>query len=269
MAMLRYYKRFIFNELPNLASVLSKNIFGAAGLYFQFLAYLVFGKIRGQYKKDFNLFFKNRSFSLKLSGGSPDLAALIETFVKNEYDIKNLINPNIILDIGAHTGNTSIYFSILFPEATIHAIEASPDNYLKLMENVKSFPKVVPHNVAVSDSEGVVDFYENKSSLGSSLQRRSENDGLVRVKSVTLKSFFSEHKIQRVDLMKVDIEGGEALLFKDNLPEEFSDRYVIEIHEDLMSISSSDLESKFGGYDLNRQDIVQKSRYILEADIKL
>ena len=96
--------------------------------------------------------------------GTTDSSVLKSIFFEGEYDRIRLIKTEkrtpetivtSILDGGANGGYSSIYFSLLFPTATIIAAEADPTNFNVLVRNTKrSFPNIIPVHEALFNVDG-------------------------------------------------------------------------------------------------------------------
>ena len=65
-------------------------------------------------------------------------------------------NP-LILDVGAHFGESVEFFHSIFPEADICSVEADPESYLKLLEIFSDPKKAI--NAAIGAKAGIVTFY--------------------------------------------------------------------------------------------------------------
>lgn len=263
-----FYLKLIFITIPKLAHMLSRNAVHALSVWVRMILFLISKKIRKDGRTwKFDLYFQGKPFPLKLFEGSVDIAALKEIFIDGEYTWDAVSEPQIIVDIGAHTGNTALYFHALYPSAKIYAVEASPRNYRFLKENVREIPEILPVFCAVADKDGEVVFYEAISSLGSSLRDRG-NSQEVRVPSMTLESFFKKYGISRADFIKIDIEGGEESLFIHQTPEVFSSAYIVEVHDDLMHISREEFLKRFDRYTLEFLDGHNPMRVVLRALLK-
>lgn len=262
-----FYAQLIFKTLPHLVSVLSNSFLSALVLYVQFISFLISKKLSKNlvgWKFDFS--YEGKEFQIKLFEGSPDVAALSEIFLDGEYSWVEIKNPQIIVDLGAHTGNTALYFRLKYPDAIVYAVEASPLNFSRLTENTKHDSKIIPIFGAVSDNDGVMTFYESTSSLGSSTQRRGVEDSAIVVPCFTLHTLFEQHKLSVVDFMKIDIEGSEGKIFTKLSPETFAYSYIIEVHNDLMDKDIDFTKKYFSGYKTVIKPLKNKDRYLLYAD---
>lgn len=166
-----------------------------------------------------------------------DIGVFYEVFWEKTY-AKHLSvmkkNPKVIIDLGAHIGITSIYLSEKYPEAKIFAVEASGENFEVLKNNTKSFKNIVCINAAAYFEDGFVNFSDNELSYN---QKISETG--VSTKAISIESLKNNFGIDQVDLMKIDIEGGEIdLLNKENSWLSNVKNIIIEIHQ---PYNSSDL----------------------------
>jgi len=107
---------------------------------------------------------------------------------------------DIFLDIGANIGMSSIRAESC-GASTIYAIEPDPDIFEVLEKN--KYPNWILENVAIGAEEGEMQIckWPNYKEFRS-------------VKSITLDQFFNKHKIEKIDYMKVDIEGHEKTAFQ-------------------------------------------------------
>ncbi len=127
----------------------------------------------------------------------------------------------IVLDVGAHTGDTVERYRAMFPGATIHAFEPFPDAHRRLSDRFAADRSIRPHQAAVADVSGTRRLFVNDDSHTNSLLPldRTADWGLgigtygqaVDVRAVTLDEFCAAERIDRIDLLKLDIQGGEGM----------------------------------------------------------
>jgi len=135
--------------------------------------------------------------------------------------IQRLLEPGMVFfDVGAHIGQYTLLASeAVGSEGQVHSFEPDPDTYwfldasvhLNRLRNVKS------HCVALSTEPGTKSLYlAPVSSLGdSSLAPPKGYVGVTRtVPCTSLDAYVATHRVPRVDLMKVDIEGAELDLVR-------------------------------------------------------
>lgn len=148
-----------------------------------------------------------------------------------------LVNVRQILDIGSWHLSQSIQFTNIFHNAYVNAFEPVPDSYQlclnihkQLDEQRKNRIKV--HNVALSNTVGEIPFYAIDPELSSVPNHGVSSmfkfiDGLngtpfgqnltqkeIQVHSTTLDNWCAENKVSDVDIMWIDVQGAELLVFQ-------------------------------------------------------
>lgn len=217
---------------------------------------------------EFSFFFGGKHFTLFLSHVT-DLAVLHEVFFLKEYEWKLHDTPTTILDLGAHWGDSSIYYHLVYPDAIIYAVEPAPDTYAQLVKNVSNISNIVPIQAAITNFTGTAELNISSSSFGNSFQPRPDTQKVVTVPVYTMRDLFSKLGIIHVDLIKFDIEGAEEKLFVTDSPKEFADAYIGEVHEDLISIDSNIFISKFDSFGIKKERLSNPRRFILKAIKKI
>ena len=119
----------------------------------------------------------------------------------------------IALDIGANIGLVSIYLSPYFER--IFALEPSKNHFDALSRNLQAnkITNVTPINKALYIKEGKFPFGGPKDNLTMrSLHMATWDKGKSdeEVEATTLEALFDKEKIDRVNLLKLDVEGSEV-----------------------------------------------------------
>lgn len=118
----------------------------------------------------------------------------------------------VILDIGANIGVTAYYFS-QFAKKVI-SVEPSKEHFEKLTQMIKfnGLSNVTAINKALFTDNSKHTFYHNNNrtmySLNSSV--RDPNLPTEEVDSISLDKLIESNNLDRVDFMKLDVEGSEA-----------------------------------------------------------
>lgn len=141
--------------------------------------------------------------------------------------LSNLLNAQkeilpearVIFDVGAHHGQTTIDYFAMFQNAQIFAFEAEPDNIAVLKEALKPCSsRVQLFGNAITNQCGMVDFFvcthngthstfePGDTSLWGSPETVKER---IIVPSLTIDQFSHEKNIQHIDILAMDIQGGE------------------------------------------------------------
>jgi len=127
----------------------------------------------------------------------------------------------MVFDVGAHIGLAARRYRELFPQAMIHCFEPFPESFAQLEQNVAGLGPIELHPVALAASEGDAQFSVNRNSATNSLlasDQRAEvywrgdtptTESSLSVTTRTLDGFASERSIGRIDILKMDVQGGE------------------------------------------------------------
>src|SRR3972149_3504792 len=87
-----------------------------------------------------------------------DSAILMETWWLHEYHryLQDLGKNPVVVDVGAHIGDFSLFMAHKIPGARILAYEPEPENFALLLENIQAnlFEQIVPFRQAISDKSG-------------------------------------------------------------------------------------------------------------------
>lgn len=127
---------------------------------------------------------------------------------------KQIVRPGaIVIDIGAHVGYFTRLFSSLVGESgKVYGFEADGENYHLLKKNTAWCRNVTLIQKAVSNADGSIDFYHIENSTGCHSTVRPDIPARkTSVPAVSIDSFVHGNNIQRVDVIKMDIEGAEPL----------------------------------------------------------
>jgi FkbM family methyltransferase len=117
----------------------------------------------------------------------------------------------VIYDCGANVGVSVLYFKQLFPKANITAFEPDTQVFTCLQQNLadNNITGIQLHNKAVwKNADGIL--FGSEGADGGSIYFEGNK---VQLPSVRLKDMLAIE--QRVDLLKMDIEGAEVEVLKD------------------------------------------------------
>jgi FkbM family methyltransferase len=125
----------------------------------------------------------------------------------------------VIVDIGSNLGYYAcIAAKLLKGTGRVYAFEPDPKNYDLLIKNTQlnGYTNVVAINKAVADKIGMTSLFLNGHNLGgNSLSQHnvSSTSSVIEVETTTLDEFVSGTKLLKIDLLKIDVEGAEGLVF--------------------------------------------------------
>jgi FkbM family methyltransferase len=136
----------------------------------------------------------------------PDLATIGEVLLDELYEVPGLDDVRVIVDLGSHIGSSIVFFRVRHPGAEIHGLEPDPRTFAALEANVAALEGVTIDPRAVSDADGESTFYCSPYSLASSFAGGGRP---VTVRTVSLDTLMGELGVERIDLLKLDVEGAE------------------------------------------------------------
>ena len=133
----------------------------------------------------------------------------------SDDDQQRLIpDAKVIFDVGANVGQTAKTYRRLFPSSQIWSFEPFPASYAALCSSL-SDQKFHPVPIALSDRVGSSIFNIGAGSETNSLLHSYRETGeTIEIQTETIDHFCSEHGVPRIDILKVDAEGAEALILK-------------------------------------------------------
>jgi FkbM family methyltransferase len=137
---------------------------------------------------------------LERSGGfyQRDLAALLQG---------RLAADAVVVDAGAHIGVVTVLLAGLAPLGHVHAFEPVPENHAHLTANVaaNALDNVTVHRAAVFDTDGEISVEYDATYPGGS----HVGQGGATVPSVRFDTWAAAAELDRLDLVKLDVEGVE------------------------------------------------------------
>ena len=154
--------------------------------------------------------------------GTTDLSVLEQVFLDREYEASDGRCPGpdeveYIVDLGSNIGVTALMWAGRFPRARMLLVEPDEGNFALLERNTAYLgDRCLRRRAAVADADGPVRFYRYSRDYGHSIVDRADyRDKLVEaveVPGVTLESLIAQSGFPRIDVLKVDIEGSEAVV---------------------------------------------------------
>lgn len=139
-----------------------------------------------------------------------------------------------IIDVGANIGNHSIFFSLLNRDNEIYAFEPHHVNYDILLKNLKlnNLSNVKTYPLAVGSQTGKGNLIELPNKNLSDTMVEYDDDG--KISFTSLDEFIKEEKLEKIDLVKIDVEGFEENVIKGmlQLSIKYDPIYWIEIWDD-------------------------------------
>lgn len=160
-----------------------------------------------------------------------------EMFLHKKYDCYDIDNKDVVLDIGANSG----LFSLLCAKKgakKIYAFEPNKDSLVNLKSITNDLNvEIIDKAVYIKDED--LKFYVDptNTTIGSlskhHLEIHANSLQETIVPAISLKTFIKEKNIDKISLLKMDIEGAEYEIIE-NLEQEIFDKidsFLIEYHD--------------------------------------
>ncbi len=138
--------------------------------------------------------------------------------------LKQGLNPDIIIDVGANKGQFSVAASKIFTQVEVHSYEPVQSTYDLLKRNTSKLTNIITHCCAVGEVVSELPMHVNTHSHSSSMlhladahkkafpqaQERLE----IAVPVTTLNEEFKDINLDRNVLLKIDVQGFEPQVLK-------------------------------------------------------
>ena len=125
--------------------------------------------------------------------------------------------PSCIFDVGANVGHWSLMAHAICPDATIHAFEILKSTYDVLESQTRAVDKIIANASGLSNKDEMVTlkyFPENTDLTTMSDYPRDMKYTEVTGHVATGDAYAEEHGIDRIDFLKIDVEGAENLVLE-------------------------------------------------------
>lgn len=169
--------------------------------YFKQNSHNKFFKILAGFGRALNRLYENRNHDPYSNG---ELMVL-----KKIYKLK----PAVIIDGGTNVGDYSLSINSIIPGCKIYSFEPVKSTFQKLKHNTKEFDNIIPINKGLYKENCKKEIYIFNSDTHSSLYNiqglsYTPNER-AEIELICGDDFIKEYKIDKVDFLKLDIEGAE------------------------------------------------------------
>ena len=130
-----------------------------------------------------------------------DKLVLWEQWGAKDYQTVTVKEGDVVIELGGHIGTSTLNYSHLVgPRGTVYAIEALPENFEILKRNIVGDPKIehITLNTNPYNSGG-----------HSIFQMSVDAEATFDCPAMTLEAFVRRERIDRIDILQMDIEGAE------------------------------------------------------------
>lgn len=180
----------------------------------------------GTYFFSLKMKIQDVSFTFFLRKGTSDIPVFEQVILNNEYSVLlpclKKITPNAlsIIDAGGNIGLTSIYLTGNFSNSQIIALEPSLENIAQAQKNfdINKLTNInlIPKGLYTKSTFLVPDRSFRDGQDWSFALKESEDAKDNGIPTISLSELIEDAGWETVDLLKIDIEGGEAPLLRDD-----------------------------------------------------
>ncbi len=162
-----------------------------------------------------------------------DIAVFTQVFVEKEYEVALGHPVNTLIDCGANIGLAALFFLSKFPQAQITCVEPEENNFRLLQQNLQPYKNVSCIKAGVWHKNTNLQIVDN--GWGSQGFRVKETEAQDAVPAITIAHIMQQMNIEKVDIVKLDIEGSEEqVLLQDGSGWlQQTQTLFVEIHEGL------------------------------------
>lgn len=194
-------------------------------------------------KTTYNMKYRNNITKIVLNRafGYVDMKIFTDGIYEKEIvdDIINELSENkVMLDIGSNIGQHSLLSSPYCKK--IYAFEPMPPVFNQFNESIRKnkIKNIETFNIGIGDKKENKEFYFVKDHAGASsfIDRKNSNTEKIVLKIDTLESILGDTKF---DVVKIDVEGFEAVVILGNKDIFLKNRPVIFMEFDRPSIENS------------------------------
>lgn len=182
----------------------------------------------GRYRPN-ELFTLRTTFGkLYLRDNFGDITNLTDLLCREIYRLPRAGGEGVVLDVGANIGMAAVWFAVRYPRRPIHCFEPLAENTRLVSLNA---PSARVNMVAVGAARGTVSLaVDSDGVMASSIPyARAAEHREVRV--IPLDDYVSEQGIEKIAVMKIDVEGMELdVLSGAQLALTRTDQVAIETH---------------------------------------
>ncbi|MEM7552775.1 MAG: FkbM family methyltransferase [Cyanobacteria bacterium P01_A01_bin.84] len=193
--------------------------------------------------KKISLKFKSYQHPVWLRYGTSDPGILYQIFLFQEYScLDDLSAPKLIIDAGANVGFSSVYFLNKYPNAHVIAIEPDKSNFDIARKNLSYYqPRALLINAGIwsHDTKLIVERGNGRNECGFQVRECFENEK-SEVNALGIDSLLKNSGFETIDLLKIDIEGSETILFSEN-----HQNWLNKVKNIVIELHGEECEEKF------------------------
>lgn len=215
--------------------------------------------------------FQNNKFDFYIDSKN-DFDVLWSVFGNEEWSLGCISSVECVLDLGAYTGATSIYFALKYPRARVYAFEPEQKNQKRFELNTKSYGNriILVKKLVSSQSGKEVKLFSPTSKvtdLSASVFQTNTASEYTYATTISLDDFIKSQNINSIDIIKFNIEGSEFDVFKHFRYLHSVKHLIGEVHPDLVSKTVGEFENIFANdFSIIQLQALKHGRRLIRLD---
>ncbi|GLS34424.1 hypothetical protein GCM10010869_00120 [Mesorhizobium tianshanense] len=193
-------------------------------------------------RKSWKCQLKVEGVYLYVRPGTPDLDVCCSSLGDEFSEIANIARDThkFIVDAGGYIGSSAIFFARRFPESRIIVLEPDVENFGIAQLNCRPYQNVEVWNLALAGNAGRAKLRDRGTGAWGYTVVEEPTDCDTRIRGtvdlITVDHIVEMCAVQGIDILKLDIEGGEYSLLED-VPGwiQRCDVIVAELHDRIKS----------------------------------
>jgi FkbM family methyltransferase len=191
---------------------------------------------------------KNAQFPLICRPNTSDKDVFWQIFIEREYScLDDLSNVDLVIDCGANVGYSSAYFLTRFPKCKVICVEPDSSNFKLLEKNLAPYKervKLIRSGIWSHTADLKILEEPYRDGREWTVQVRECKSGEIpEMQAIDVGTLLKESGQNKISILKMDVEGAEAVVFAKNYESWLScvDNMVIELHDDSSFGKASDI----------------------------
>jgi len=211
----------IINNISNLLYRIIKPK-GASKLACSPLGRIV-SKILSLNKKEMDIYQTSvQGIKLELSRDEASTSGIMHLGLLNPFETRwlegHLNRGDVFLDIGAYVDGwyTLLASKLVGKKGKIYSFEPHPDFCKRLKRNIKinKLNNITVAQLAMSNKSGFSFLSDNRHLSSLAIDKKESHTSTIKVKTMTVDAYVKRNNIEKIDVIKLDVEGFETEVLK-------------------------------------------------------
>lgn len=171
-----------------------------------------------EYGVKFVAYFARKYYAHKfppfiLRNGTSDINVFISIFLLGDLNLRLKIDPKLIVDAGAYTGLSALFYASKYPRAKIITIEPERTNFEILEKNTRSINNIDRIQAGLWNRDAYLKIIDRQTGKWGFVVKEVSGSEAYDIKAITIDTILKKSGMKEIDILKIDIEGSEKELF--------------------------------------------------------